>query len=71
MIAHTYATNARNKRSFSAEKVDDTITKRRKMQRDMGRYEAMKYFDEEKMNTLTWSVLVFDDGKLDSLKLDS
>ena len=71
VIAHTYATNAGNKRSFSAEKVDDTITKQRKMQRDMGRYEAMKYFDEEKINTLTWSVLVFDDEKVDSSKVDS
>jgi hypothetical protein len=26
----------------------------------------MKYFDEEKINTLSWSVLKFDDGKVDS-----
>ena len=71
VIAHTDATNAGNKPSFSVVKVDDAITKRRQIQRDMGRYEAMKYFDEEKINTLTWSVLIFHDGKVDSLKVDS
>ncbi len=65
-IAHTDATNAWNKHSFSAEKVDDTVTKQQKRQLDMGRYEAIKYFDKEaKINKLTWSVLIFDDGKVD------
>jgi hypothetical protein len=36
VIAHTDATNARNKRSFFVEKVDDTITKQQKRQHDMG-----------------------------------
>ncbi len=64
MIAHTYATNPGNKHSFSVAKVDDTILKRLKKQRDMGRYEAMQYFKKKgKMNKLTWLVLIFDDVK--------
>ena len=62
VIAHTNATNAGNKRSFSVVKVDDAISKSRKRQRDMGRYEAMKYFDKEVNKKLTWSV-IFDDVK--------
>ena len=60
MIAHTNATNAGNKRSFSVVKVDDAISTRQKRQRDMGRYEAMKYLDKEMNKKLTWSV-IFDD----------
>ncbi len=69
MIAHTDATNAGNKHSFSVEKVDDTITMQRKRQRNLGLYEAMIYFKKEaKINKLTWLVLIFDDGKVDSYK---
>ena len=59
VIAHTNATNAGNKRSFSVVKVDDAISKSRKRQRDMRRYETMKYFDKEVNKKLTWSV-IFD-----------
>ena len=62
VIAHTNATNAGNKRSFSVVKVDDAILTRRKRQRDIGRYEVMKYFDKEVSKKLTWSV-IFDDVK--------
>ena len=62
MIAHTNATNAGNKRSFSVVKVDDAISKSRKRQRDMGQYEAMKYFGKEVNKKLTWLV-IFDDVK--------
>ena len=62
VIAHTNATNAGNKRSYSVVKVDDAILTRRKRQRDMGRYEAIKYFDKEVNKKLTWSV-IFDDVK--------
>jgi hypothetical protein len=69
VIAHTDATNAGNKHSFSVEKVDDTITMQRKRQRNLGLYEAMIYFKKEaKINKLTWLVLIFDDGKVDSYK---
>jgi hypothetical protein len=43
VIAHTKATNAGNKLSFSRTKSEDTIAMSRKKQRDMGRFEAMKY----------------------------
>jgi hypothetical protein len=33
----------------------------------MGQYEVVIYFDKEAMiNKLIWSVLIFDDGKVDS-----
>ena len=64
MIAHTNATNAGNKRSFSRTKSEDTIAMSRKKQRDMGRFEAMKYFEQEgNMDKLTWSVIIFDNVK--------
>jgi len=64
VIAHTNATNAGNKHSFSRTKSDDTIAMSRKKQQDMGRFEAMKYFEQEgKMDKLTWSVLIFDNVK--------
>ncbi len=62
VIAHTDATNLGNKQSFSVAKVEDTISTRRKKQHNMGRYEAMLYFEKEgKTNKLTWLVLIFDD----------
>ncbi len=64
VIAHTEATNAGNKRSFSVVKIDDSISMRRKKQQDMGRYDAMVYFEKvAKMDKLTWLVLIFDDVK--------
>ncbi len=62
VIAHTCETNAGNKRSFSVVNLDDAISTRRKRQRDMGRYEATKYFDKEVNKKLTWSV-IFDNVK--------
>jgi hypothetical protein len=58
VIAHTNATNAGNKRSFSSStKRDDTLAMSRKKQCDVGQFEAMKYFEqEEKMDKFTWSV---------------
>ncbi len=44
-------------------KVEDTVSTRIKRQHDMGRYEAMKYFDKEvKIKKLTWLV-IFDNIK--------
>ena len=62
VIAHTNAVNAGNKHFLSVVKVDNAILTRQKRQRDMGRYEAMKYFDKEVNKKLTWSV-IFDDVK--------
>ena len=63
VIAYTSATNAGNKRSYSVMKVEDAISTRRKRQHELGRYEAMIYFDKEvKIKKLKWSV-IFDDVK--------
>ncbi len=43
MIAHTDATNAGNKHSFSVAKIGDSISTCQKKQQDMGQYEAMIY----------------------------
>ena len=52
-----------NKRNLVTTKVD-TISTRRKRQRDVGRQEAMEYFDKESNKELTWSALIFDDEKV-------
>ena len=40
------------------------IAMSRKRQRDVGRFEAMKYFEKEgKMDKLTWLVSIFDNVK--------
>jgi hypothetical protein len=44
VIAHTDATNAGKKHSFSVAKIGDSILTRQKKQQDMGRYKAMIYF---------------------------
>jgi hypothetical protein len=41
----------------------DVIGTRRKRQRDMGRFEAMQYFDRNKHKKLTWLALLFSDDK--------
>ena len=52
-----------NKRNLVTTKVD-TISTRRKRQRDVGRQEAMEYFDKESNKELTWPALIFDDEKV-------
>jgi hypothetical protein len=42
------ATNKRNKRKFVSEKKFDVIGTRRKRQHDIGRFDAMQYFDGNK-----------------------
>ena len=61
-MAHTEATNAGNKHSFSVAKIDDSILMHQKKQHDMGQYEGMIYSKKEaKMDKLTWLGLIFDD----------
>ena len=36
---------------------------KRKRQHDIGRYEAMKYSDENKDKIMTWSEMLFNDEK--------
>jgi hypothetical protein len=45
VIANLEATNKRNKRKYVSEKKVGVIGTRRKRQLDMGRFEAMQYFD--------------------------
>ncbi len=66
VIAHIDSTNESKKRSFSAVKIEDTITTKRKKQRDYGRFEAMKYFDKDAKSKLTWLDLNLDVRKVDS-----
>jgi hypothetical protein len=63
VIAHLDVTNKRSKRKFVSEKKVDVIGTRRKRQRDMGRFEAMQYFERNKNKKLTWSALLFSDDK--------
>jgi hypothetical protein len=64
VIANLEATNTRNKRKYVSEKKVDVIGTRRKRQRNMGRFEAMQYFDGNKKDkTLMWSALLFSDDK--------
>ena len=63
VIAHLDVTNKRSKRKFVSEKKVDVIGTRRKRQRDMGRFEAMQYFEQNKNKKLTWSALLFSDDK--------
>jgi hypothetical protein len=45
------------------QKKVDVIGTRRKRQRDIGRFEAMQYFDGNKDKTLMWSALLFSNDK--------
>ncbi len=64
MIAHTDATNEGNKPNFVSEKeVDNVVAMRQKGQRNMGRLEAIQYFDTNKDKRLTWLVPLFKDAK--------
>ena len=63
LIANLEATNKRNKRKYVSEKKVDVIGTRQKRQRDMGRFEAMQYFERNKNKKLTWSALLFSDDK--------
>jgi hypothetical protein len=66
VIAHTDATNEGNKRNFVSEKKVDVVGMRRKRQHDMGRYEALQYFDTNKDKRLTWLAPLFNDSKWDA-----
>jgi hypothetical protein len=63
VIAHTDATNEGNKRNFVSEKEVDDVAMRQKRQRNMGRLEAIQYFDTNKYKRLTWLAPLFKDAK--------
>ncbi len=62
MIAHTDATNEGNKRNFVSEKEVDVVAMHQKRQRNMGRLEAIQYFDTNKDKRLTWLMPLFNDA---------
>jgi hypothetical protein len=63
VIAHTDATNEGNKRNFVSEKEVDVVAMRQKRQRNMGRLEAIQYFDTNKDKRVTWLAPLFNDAK--------
>ncbi len=65
VLAQVDATDARNKQKFLSDKKVDVLSTRQKWQRDVGRFEAIKYFDHTKEETLTWMEVLFHDGKVD------
>ncbi len=52
-----------NKRNFVSEKEVDVVAMHRKKQRNMGRLEAIQYFDTNKDKRLTWSAPLFNHAK--------
>jgi hypothetical protein len=65
VLAQVDATNTGNKRKLS-EKKADVISMRRKLQRDVGQFQAIKYFIDTKEQTLPWAEVLFHDGEVDS-----
>ncbi len=59
------ATDKGNKQKLS-EKKADVISTRRKLQRDVGRFQSIKYFIDTKEQTLPWAKVLFHDGEVDS-----
>jgi hypothetical protein len=64
VLAQVDATDTGNKQKLS-EKKADVISTRRKLQRDVGRFQAIKYFVDTKEQTLPWAEVLFYDGKVD------
>jgi hypothetical protein len=54
--------NAGNKRNLSEPKVDPILVIQ-KRQQELGRENAIKYFEQMKGKELTWLSKVFDDAK--------
>ena len=65
VLAQVDATDKGNKQKLLVEKVD-ILQMKRKRQREEGRFEAMQYFDKIEEVKLTWSRIIFDDGKVDA-----
>ncbi len=55
-------TDKGNKQKLSERKVDILSTKQ-KLQREEGRFEAIRYFDNIKEDKLTWAEALFSDDK--------
>ena len=62
VLAQVDATDKGSKRKFSVEKVD-ILQRKRKRQREEGRFEALQYFDKIDEVKLTWADALFNDEK--------
>jgi hypothetical protein len=63
VIAHTNTMNEGNKCNFVSEKEVDVVAMCQKRQHNMGRLEAIQYFDTNKDERLTWLAPLFYDAK--------
>ena len=64
VLAQVDATDMGNKQKLP-EKKADVISIRQKLQRDVGRFQAIKYFIDTKERTLPWAEVLFHDGEVD------
>ncbi len=61
MLAQVEATDEGNKRKISEKKEVDILLIKQKRQRDEGRFNAIKYFDDVREAKLTWAKIIFYD----------
>ena len=64
VLAGVDAMNKGNKQKLSERKADLLLT-RQNQQRDTGRIQAMKYFENIKEERLNWEDVLFNNGKVD------
>jgi hypothetical protein len=64
VLAQVDATDTGNKQKLSEKKADVILT-RQKLQRDVGRFQAIKYFIDTKEETLPWAEVLFRDEEVD------
>ncbi len=53
------------------QKKAKSILIKRQKQRNEGRFQALEYFGHAKEETLTWAVVPFNDGKVNSYDMDA
>jgi hypothetical protein len=63
VIAQTDKINEGSNRNLAEQKADLLVGMLQKRQRNVGRFEAMKYFKQDDNKRLTWSVPIFNDAK--------
>jgi hypothetical protein len=69
VIAQTDKIDEGNKRNLAEQKAD-LVGMLRKRQRDVGKFEAMKYFRQDHNKRLTWLAPLFNDAKEGALNAD-
>ncbi len=70
VLAQVESTDVGNKQNLSEKKANPISIKRQK-QRDEGRFQALEYFGHAKEETLTWAMVLFNDGKVDSYYMNA